>query len=129
MIQEPSPIEMIFIVDRVADMSLSEFLQRLRAAPRTTTLPIVMMASQWTADQQRLTDSEGIQGIINATLTENIAFTSATLKDVQQITNTPTLDSTDRVILRSLVEPKLMKPNLVDPNVDRSEAVENGTKN
>jgi len=104
MIQEPHPYEMVFIVDRVADMSLSEFVQRLRAAPRTASLPIVMMASQWTSEQQRLSDSEGIQGIVNATLTDNIGLTSAILQDLQKITRTPKLDSTDRVILRSLVD-------------------------
>jgi CheY-like chemotaxis protein len=106
MIQEPHPYEMIFIVDRVADMSLSEFVQRLRAAPRTATLPIVIMASQWTSEQQRLADSEGIQGIFHTSLTENIGFTSAILQDVQQNSKAPKLDSTDRVLLRSLFDSK-----------------------
>lgn len=105
MIQEPHPYELIFIVDRVADMSLSEFVQRLRAAPRTSTLPIVIMASQWTLEQQRLTDSEGLQGIFHTNLTENIGLTSAILQDAQQNSKAPKLDSTDRVVLRSLVDP------------------------
>ncbi len=105
-IQEPHPYEMIFIVDRVADMSLSEFVQRLRAAPRTATLPIVIMASQWTSEQQRLADSEGIQGIFHTSLTENIGLTSAILQDVQQNSKAPKLDSTDRVLLRSLFDSK-----------------------
>ena len=104
-IQEPLPIEMIFIVDRVADMSLSEFVQRLRAAPRIASLPIVMMASQWTSEQQRLLQSESVQGVFNATLTGNISFTSAVLRDVQMSMQSPTLDAIDRMTLRSLVEP------------------------
>jgi len=105
LIQEPLPIEMVFIVDRVADMSLSEFVQRLRAAPRTTSIPIVMMASQWTTVQQRLTDSENVQGILNATLTGNISFTAAVLRDIVQLADAPAIDSIDRITLRSLVSP------------------------
>lgn len=111
MIQEPHPYEMIFIVDRVADMRLSEFVQRLRAAPRTSTLPIVIMASQWTLEQQRLADSEGLQGIFHTNLTENIGFTSAILQDAQQNSKAPKLDSTDRVLLRSLVDSNAANAN------------------
>jgi len=104
-VQEPLPIEMIFIVDRVADMSLSEFVQRLRAAPRSASLPIVMMAPQWTLEQQRLLQSESVSGVFNATLTNNISFTSAVLRDVQRMMQSPALDAIDRITLRSLVEP------------------------
>lgn len=117
-IQEPQPYELIFIVDRVADMSLSEFVQRLRAAPRTSTLPIVIMASQWTLEQQRLADSEGIQGIFHTNLTENIGLTSAILQDVQRNSKAPKLDSTDRVLLRSLVDSNTTNSN---PNSSATE--------
>jgi CheY-like chemotaxis protein len=104
-IQEPHPIEYVFIVDRVLEMSLSELVQRIRAFPRTSSLPLAIMADSIAAPQQAIMAVEDQPKIHYSSVTTNIDLTGALLRDMQRLSPIPPMDSVDRLAYRSLVEP------------------------
>ncbi len=104
-LQDPQPIELIFIVDRTSEMRLSELIQRLRAVPRTADLPLAVMTDHVSADARTLLADEGVQGIHYASVTTNIEYTAALVREMYQRSPLPTMDAVDRLTFRSLVEP------------------------
>ncbi len=104
-IQEPQPIEYVFIVDRVLEMSLSELVQRIRSYPRTSALPLAIMTDAVVVPQRTILEDEGQQKIHYSSVTNNIDLTAALLNEMQRLSPIPKMDSIDRLLYRSLVEP------------------------
>ncbi len=104
-IQEPQPIEYVFLVDRVFEMSLSELVQRIRSFPRTSSLPLAILTDQIGATQRSILTDEGLQQIHYSSVTSNIDLTSALLSEMQRRSPIPKMDSIDRLLFRSFVEP------------------------
>ncbi len=104
-IQEPQPIEFVFLVDRVFEMSLSELVQRIRSFPRTSSLPLAILSDQIGATQRAFLTDEGLQQIHYSSVTSNIDLTGVLLLEMQRRSPIPKMDSIDRLLFRSLVEP------------------------
>ncbi len=104
-IQEPQPIEYVFLVDRVLEMSLSELVQRIRAFPRTSSLPLAILTERVGVTQRAILADEGVQQIHYSSVTSNIDLTSALLNEIQRRSPIPRMDSIDRLLFRSHVEP------------------------
>jgi CheY-like chemotaxis protein len=104
-IQEPQPFEYVFIVDRVVEMSLSELVQRIRAFPRTRSLPLAILTDAIVVPQQAILAEEGQPRIHYSAVTNNIDLTGALLNEMQRLSPIPRMDSVDRLLYRSLVEP------------------------
>jgi CheY-like chemotaxis protein len=105
LIQEPQPIEYVFLVDRVIDMSLSELVQRLRASPRTSWLPMAVMTDQIGPTQREILQDSRFQAIHYSTLTSNIDFTATLFSEMRQRSPLPRMDAIDRLSFRAIVEP------------------------
>ena len=104
-IQETQPIEYVFLVDRVLEMSLSELVQRIRAFPRTSSLPLAILTDHVGSTQRAILADEGVQQIHYSSVTSNIDLTAALLKEIQRRSPIPPMDSIDRLLFRSHVEP------------------------
>lgn len=105
LIQEPQPIEFIFIVDRVLEMHLSELVQRLRAHPRTRALPLAVLTDQLGTAQRTLLTNEGVSNIHYFSATTNLDLTSTLLNEMQRTSPLPKMDLIDRITWRSRFEP------------------------
>ncbi len=65
----PSPIEMVFVVDRVADQSIYELLQRLRGSERGQALPIAVLTEELYSHERQYISQTG--GIVASVLSNN----------------------------------------------------------
>ncbi len=105
LIQEPQPIEYVFLVDRVLEMSLSELVQRIRAYPKTSELPMAILTDQLGSTQRRVLADEGIQNVYYSSVTANIDLTASLLSEMQRSSSVPKMDSIDRLLFQSRFEP------------------------
>ncbi len=68
-LDRPTPVEMILIVDRVADQSIYELLQRLRVSERGRDLPIAVMTDELYQHERRLIAET--PGVVTSLLVSN----------------------------------------------------------
>lgn len=104
LIQEPQPIEYVFLVDRVLEMSLSEVVQRIRIHPRTRTLPLAVLTEQLGTTQRELLANEGVSRIHYGAVTTKLDLTAALLTEMRATSPIPKMDSIDRITFRSILE-------------------------
>ncbi len=66
---EPVPFELIFIVDRVADTTISQLVQRLRNSDRGRSLPIAILTEELYSYEREIIDET--PGVITSVLSRN----------------------------------------------------------
>ena len=104
LIQEPQPIEYVFLVDRVLEMRLSEVIQRIRTHPRTRTLPLAVLTDQLGTTQRELLANEGVSRIHYWSVTTKLDLTAALLTEMRATSPIPKMESIDRITFRSILE-------------------------
>ncbi len=93
-LDEPIPIEMIVIVDRVADQSISQLVQRLRRSRRGSSLPIAVLAEQlYSYEREMLAETPGI---VTSVLSRNPEQMQRVLSLLDQSLDTAPLTPADR---------------------------------
>ncbi len=93
-LDEPIPTELIVIVDRVADQSISQLVQRLRRSRRGGSLPIAVLTEQL-YDYEREMLAE-IPGVITSVLSRNPEQMQRVLSLLEQNLDTAPLTAADR---------------------------------
>jgi len=104
LIQEPQPIEYVFLADQVLEMNLSEVVQRIRSHPRTQALPLAVLTDRLGPSQRDLLANEGMTRIHYGYVTTNLDLTSTLLNEMRATSPVPKMDSLDRITLRSIFE-------------------------
>ncbi len=90
----PNPAELIFVVDRVHDMSLFELLQRLRKTQGGGSLPIAVLTDQINSFEQKLMDET--PGLIQSLLSRDSAAMQSVIRRMMDSLDTQPISSNDR---------------------------------
>ena len=93
-LDEPIPFEQIYIVDRVADQSISQLVQRLRKSQRGRSLPIAILTEQLYSYEREVLDE--IPGVVTSLLTRNPEQMQRVTEMLDASLDTPPLTPTDR---------------------------------
>lgn len=104
LVQQSHPIEMVFIVDRVREMSLSELIQRLQAQRPTSHLPIAALTDSLKQSERNLLDFEKISDVYYSNLTTNVDLTATLVQSIKAKSILPEFDSVERVVWKSIVD-------------------------
>jgi CheY-like chemotaxis protein len=103
-IQQPEPIEMIFVVDKVLEMSVSELVQRLRSHPRAAVLPLAILQAELSNQERALLETLAGPAISWGILSTKLESTSDLLQRMGRSQPLPRLDTLDRLTLQTLFE-------------------------
>lgn len=93
-LNEAEPFELIFIVDRVADTTLSQLVQRLRNSDRGRSLPIAILTDEVYSYERDLIAE--IPGVITSVLSRNAAQMERVVSLMEASLDTAPMSSTDR---------------------------------
>ncbi len=94
-LNEDLPIEMIFVVDRVADQSLFEFIQRLRKSRNGQALPIAVLTDKLYAYERDLISQT--PGVVSSVLSRNSDNMSRVIELMLKDLDTEPLSSANRL--------------------------------
>ncbi|MCA9133829.1 MAG: hypothetical protein KDA45_11770, partial [Planctomycetales bacterium] len=89
-----TPIEIIVIVDRVADQSLFEFLQRLRSSQKAQSLPIAVLTDELYQHERQWI--ENTPGIVSGVLSRNPEYMGRVVQRLYDTLDTAPLSAGDR---------------------------------
>ena len=103
-VQQPEPIEMIFVVDKVLEMSVSELVQRLRSHPRAAVLPLAILQADLSSQERSLLETIAGPAINWGILSTKLESTSDVLQRMGRSHPLPRLDTLDRLTLQTLFE-------------------------
>ncbi len=103
-IQESEPIEMVFVVDRVLEMRLSELIQRLRSYPKISRLPMSVLVDSRSDFADGLLATEDFADITRGVLTDKAENTAFIVNEMNSRSPFPRLETIDRVLLRAAFE-------------------------
>lgn len=106
-LNQPSPADLIFVVDRVHDMSLFELLQRLGKTQSGGSLPIAVLTDQLYPYEQQYIDQT--PGIIGDTLSRDPEAMPRVLQQLLSILDTQPISSVDRQRFRLAADEFLAK--------------------
>jgi CheY-like chemotaxis protein len=98
-LDEPQPVELIFIVDRVSDTTISQLIQRLRNTARGRSLPIAVLTQELYSYERDLIDET--PGVITSVLTRNADQMQRAMAMMDASLDTTPLTSTDRASFAS----------------------------
>jgi hypothetical protein len=93
-LDEPYPTEMIMVVDRVADQSISQLIQRLRRSRRGSSLPIAVLTEQLYSYERDMMDET--PGVITSVLSRNPEQMRRVLTMLERNLDTAPLTASDR---------------------------------
>ena len=99
-LDEAIPVELIFIVDRVADQSISQLVQRLRNTERGRSLPIAILTEQLYSYEREVIDD--IPGVVTSLLTRNPEQMQRVMEMLSGSLDTTLLAPTDRANFSAL---------------------------
>lgn len=91
---EPIPFEMILIVDRVADQTISQLVQRLRNSERGRALPIAILTEQLYSYEREVIDE--MPGVITSLLSRNAEQMERVISLLNSTVDTTPMTPTDR---------------------------------
>jgi hypothetical protein len=93
-LDQPIPVEMIFVVDRVADQSISQLIQRLRKSERGRSLPIAVLTEELYSYERDLISET--PGVITSVLSGNAEQMQRVVARLDSSLDTAPLTATDR---------------------------------
>ncbi len=93
-LNEPYPVELIFIVDRVADQSISQLVQRLRNSQRGRALPIAILTEQLYSFEKEIIDTTS--GVVTSILSRNAEQMQRVMTLMQANLDTAPMTPADR---------------------------------
>lgn len=93
-LKDPEPFELIFIVDRVADTTISQLIQRIRNTDRGRSLPIAVLTDELYSYERDLISET--PGVITSVLSRNAEQMERVIALMQTGLDTTPLSSTDR---------------------------------
>ena len=101
-IQQPNPVELVFVLDRQSDLTLMQLLQRLRAHPRTKSIPIALLAEALTNGEEEFLSHEA--GMFRSFVPQDLAAMVEVVKQCETVTPSPRLTSADRALWKADAE-------------------------
>ncbi len=93
-LDEPVPVELIFIVDRVADQTISQLVQRLRRTVRGRSLPIAILTEQLYSYEREVIDD--MPGVFTSLLTRDPGQMQRVIEKLASSLDTSLMAPTDR---------------------------------
>ncbi len=93
-LDEPIPVELILIVDRVADQTISQIVQRLRNSERGRALPIAILTEQLYSYEREVIDE--MPGVITSLLSRDAGQMQRVIEMLNSAVDTTPLTPTDR---------------------------------
>ena len=93
-LDEPEPVELIFIVDRVADTTISQLIQRLRSSERGRSLPIAVLTEELYSYERDLISET--PGVIKSVLSRNAEQMQRVIAMMETSLDTTPMAATDR---------------------------------
>lgn len=101
-IKQGLPIESVFVVDRVLEMTLGELVQRIRANPSTSAVPIAVLADSLSnGDHQIL--GEDIRLVVGS-VPPSVAGLADILRRMTIVDQAPRIDSVSRLAWKQLAD-------------------------
>ncbi len=98
-LNEPEPFELIFIVDRVSDTTLSQLIQRIRNSQRGRSLPIAVLTDELYSHERDLISET--PGVITSVLSRNAEQMERVVSMLEASLDTTPLSATDRASFAS----------------------------
>ncbi len=96
---EPEPVELIFIVDRVSDTTISQLIQRLRSSARGRSLPIAVLTQELYSYERDLIDET--PGVITSILSRDAEQMRRVMEKMDTSLDTAPLTPSDRASFSS----------------------------
>jgi len=93
-LDEPEPFELIFIVDRVSDTTISQLIQRIRNSERGRSLPIAVLTEELYSYERDLISET--PGVITSVLSRNAEQMERVISLMETSLDTTPLSATDR---------------------------------
>jgi hypothetical protein len=95
-IQQVTPLELILVVDRLADLPVSEVVQRIDAYPPTSAVPMAVLTPNLT--QGEVLVLRETSGIVYGTLTARENYMPNVVRRMNSIADIPLPSRTDRLV-------------------------------
>lgn len=100
MLSQAQPIELVVIVDRLADQSLSELVQRVRQSAHGKSLPIAVLTDDLYPYEQRMI--EETPGVVQSTLSRNSEQMNRVLSMLDAKLDTIPMSAADRATFAAI---------------------------
>jgi CheY-like chemotaxis protein len=101
-IRDGSPLEGVFVVERVLEMNLGQLVQRIRANPTTSACPIALLAASLSTSEHEAAANDP-RIVMGSVPPEQVVFADI-LRRMKIVSQAPAVDPSDRILWKDRSE-------------------------